>query len=404
MLAAMSALPIYTLGPRERRVAAFADELRADVAAGLHEAVDHADRARLTRMRSLAAEIVSTVDGRSASEVEAIFAADEAPRTPLLGVVLIFNDHRRGVLLADDPALPRVGAPHAFAAPDVDHETALRQLAARWIPDEEIFPVPHGVCDSVTAGLAMPHTYFLTYVVDVTLLGEESIRGSLRAADDVLTTELDALTDYILNGAERTVLEAAFTLPAAVAKLLAEVAESAQSGAAEASGTQAQRYARLAETAAALRDVEEEATAFARADFVALDVRTPQVAAEIVVLDGDDRVLLTRPDDATPWSAVGSRCEVGETSAATAVRTAHETLRRDVDVAGLAGVVDSRLATEAGTNSPVTFVYVGRLCGPGGDADAVVQTAWAPVDQLQGWDLSPGQHDRITAALRSVEE
>ncbi|MGH8876974.1 MAG: NUDIX hydrolase N-terminal domain-containing protein [Stackebrandtia sp.] len=400
-------MTVSTAGSRELRLAALADELRADAANGLHYGSDEGDRQRWIRIRGLAAALLSHVDVRSASEIESVFAGDAGPRTPLIAVVLMLNDQRDGLLFLNNG--DSVGTPYAYVDVHSDHETAVRRLAAQLLPDEEVMPVPHGICDSVSAGLAVPHTYFLTYVVDVTLVDRASITAELIPEADTVPGRRDALTNYIMGGAQRDVLEAPFALTDATADLVAEADRLAQRGlAATTDPFDTERYGRISQTAQSLLEGVRNQTPFGPARFAHLDTRTPKTCAELLILDEKRRILLLRRHDNGKWAMPGGACEVGETSAATAARETAEEVLLDATVDGLAGVFHNDLVGDRAAQLHTCFVYVGHPTDIGAEPSTsaeAVEVGWfelAALDDLS--DLWEPHRAKIIGALKTIVE
>ncbi|MEV6524349.1 NUDIX hydrolase N-terminal domain-containing protein [Longispora sp. NPDC051575] len=83
------------------RVAQLADELRAIAATSLYFSKDPHDRARFEQIRIVAAELTAVVDRRDAAEIQAIFADDLTPRTPLAGADAVIFDAAGRLLITD---------------------------------------------------------------------------------------------------------------------------------------------------------------------------------------------------------------------------------------------------------------------------------------------------------------
>ena len=393
------------LGSRERRIGLLADELRAEAANGLYYHPDDGDTERFTRLRGLAARIMAQVDNRGLAEIESVFADDKRLRTPLLGVVLVLSHQRDGLMLVTDPESGRPGFPARFVPVEQDPDEALRELTKRVLPDDEVVPVPHGICDSIAAGLPMSHTYYLTYVVDVTFLPAEAISAQLVAADQ-LTVSPDELSGYILDGAERRVLDAPFYLPESVAGPLAEIATLADEGAdATDDPWNVERYQRIAVTANILLSSDRDDTALVPVRFGALDVVTPYTSGEMLIMDNDGRMLLMKRSDTGQWALPGGASEVGETSAATAVRECEEELGIEVTVDGLAGVYDNRAINAPRADGFVCFLYVGRMA----DTSEAPQRsreaddfAWYRPEQIAELDMFNAHDVKIERALKVI--
>ena len=393
----MSPDRISSVGSREHRIAAFADEIRADVANALCEGCDvPTQHAAFQQLRGLAAKLHSCVDRRPKTQIDEIFAADAGPRTPLLGVALVFNDQRHGLMLlahGED-----VGVNHRMVDPAMDHEAAARELARHLIPGDEVVPLSHGVCDSISAGLAMPHTFFIVYAVDVTLLDAGSLNGTLVKASDLDEAAFDPLTRFMLGGAARDVLDSPFALTAEVRDVVEDIRDCAGSAATD------PRLARVADTAQSILDGVGSRTELARGDFAYLDATTPRVGAEGIIVDHEERMLLCRDKADSAWSIPAGRCEVGESSAATVVRVAADALDVEVEIGGLAGVFDNRLMGVTGQSYDVCFVYAGRkLRAIEAESNArAVETYWCPMSELGEIALAAGQRERIGAALQAL--
>jgi 8-oxo-dGTP pyrophosphatase MutT (NUDIX family) len=395
------------VGSRERRIVALVDELRADVANGLYYQPDAQDRRRFDLMRRHTAELLSQVDDRSADEIEAIFAVDTGLRTPWLGVVLILNDQRRGLLFAVDERTGRPAAPHSLVAEDLDPDTAVARLAERIVVDQQLVPVPHGVCDSISVGLAMPHTYYLTYVVDVTFVAPESIAVDLIPATEAAESELDDLTAYIMGGADHTVIDAPFALPATARSQVESIHRLAVEGERETDDRYNRlRFARIAHTMGALLDGVGNDAPLGTGHVAALEARTPVTAAEALILDGTGRILLMRRSDNGQWCMPGGACEVGESSAATAVRETLEEVCLDVDIDGLIGVYDNRVIGAPDPGSWVMFLYAAHLKNPGqrpGPSTESLEAAWFHPRDIDTLDMFNGEEIKISRALEVLK-
>lgn len=400
-------MTIVTAGSRELRLAAFADELRADAANGLHYTDDPADVARFTSLRGLAAELYAHVDTRDTAAIAAIFDRQTGPRTPLVAVVLLFNDQRDGLLFVDGG--DTVGTPYAFVAANSDHDSTVRSLAATLLPGEDTVPVPHGICDSVAAGLAMPHTYFLTYVVDVTLVDRDAVKARLVPEADTVAGRRDALTDYLMGGAARDVLEAPFALTDATADIVDQVRRIAVAGeAATASPYDVERFERIRQTCDALLEGVRNQAAFAPVTFAHLEARSATACADMLILDHERRILLIRRHDNHKWAMPGGACEVGETSAATATRESAEEVRLDIAVDGLAGIFDNSLIVGSPVRWQTCFVYVGHPAEIGAKPQTTpeaIEVEWFDLDSLDDLDdLWEHHRAKITGALKAIVE
>ncbi|MFD0558441.1 ADP-ribose pyrophosphatase YjhB (NUDIX family) [Stackebrandtia endophytica] len=401
----MDAINTPGLGSRERRIGLLADELRAEAVNGLYFHPDDDDTERFVRLRGLAARLMAQVDDREPAEIESVFAADKRLRTPLLGVVLILSHQRDGLMMVVDPRSGRPGFPARFVPTDLEPEAALRELTKRILPEEEVVPVPHGICDSIAAGLPMSHTYYLTYVVDITFLPSEAIAEPLVAADQ-LTTGPDELSTYIMDGAERRVLDAPFYLPEPVAELLLEVADvAAEGGAATDDPWNVERYQRIAETANILLSSDRDDAPLVPVRFDAMEVATPYTAGEMLIMDDQGRMLLMKRSDTGEWAIPGGASEVGETSAATAVRECQEELGVEVTVDGLAGVYDNRAIKAPRADGFVCFLYVGRLADgspPPRRTREAVDFAWYRPEQISTLDMFNAHDVKIDRALKVI--
>lgn len=118
------------------RLAALADEIRGMAANGLHYAHDPYDRARYDRLVTIAAELLSLADTRSADEIERAYRGGLGLLTPAVGAAaVVFDDEGRLLLTrrADNGrwCLPGGAAdvgesPSAAAVREVREETGLR--------------------------------------------------------------------------------------------------------------------------------------------------------------------------------------------------------------------------------------------------------------------------------------
>lgn len=400
-------MTITSAGSRELRLAALADELRADAATGLHYTTDPDDAQRFRRLRGLAAALHAHADTRDTAAIEAVFDRDSGPRTPLSAVALLLNHQRDGLLFPDTG--DGLGTPYAFVSRGGDHDSAIRALAAALLPGEEVIPVPHGICDSIAAGLAMPHTYFLTYVVDVTLVDRDAITAPLVAEADTVAGRRDALTNFILGGAQRDVLEAPFALTDASAALVEQVRDLAVEGlAATTNPYDTERFAHIRDTTTTLLEGVRNQAPFEPATFAHLEVKSATTCADMLILDEERRILLLRRHDNGKWAMPGGACEVGETSAATASRETTEEVCLDVDIDGLAGVFDNGLIVGSPVQWQTCFVYVGHPAVAGAEprttAEAV-EVGWFELDALETLpDLWEHHRVKITGALRAISE
>ncbi|MGH8881342.1 MAG: NUDIX domain-containing protein, partial [Stackebrandtia sp.] len=362
------------------------------------------DRERFTRLRGLTAELLSEVDERPVVELAELFAADDRLRTPLLGVAVVLNDQRRGLLVGKDSGTGVYGAPCAFVDPGSDPETAVAELAARLIPDAQVLPVPHGICDSVSAGLPMAHTYYLTYVVDLTFVAAGDVAVDLLPAAEVDESELDELTRYLMDGADRTVLDAPLTLPPRTRGIIARIGELAKEGlAATEDSYNVARWGRIVDTADAVLAGVETESPLRPGRFAALSDCTPMTGAEALILDGEGRILLMRRSDTGSWAMPGGACEVGESSAATAVREVREELGVDIDIDGLAGVYGNVALGVPDPGEWVLFVYVATLA-PSSDkprttAEAL-EWAWYHPEEIGDLDMFKAHGTKISRALQ----
>ncbi|GAA4906852.1 ADP-ribose pyrophosphatase YjhB (NUDIX family) [Stackebrandtia albiflava] len=389
------------IGSQERRVAMLAEEILAEAHNGLFYDADDADEARFTRLRRIGAGVLAEVDRRDTETILAGLPATDRLWTPLLAVVLILSHQRDGVLLtvADDG---HAAMPHGFVPVSQDPEAAVRELARRVMPGEEVVPVPHGICDSISAGLMQRHTYHLTYVVDVTFVPEESFAVPLCPAETATVT--DPLTGYILAGAERDVLESPFRINSTIRELLAESVEIADSGRDSTTDPwNRERYRRVGDTARAVLAADAIGHEYRPRDFGPLDIATPVTAAEMLILGHDGRILLLERFDTGQWAMPGGGCEVGETSAATAVRECREELGVEVSVEGLAGVYDNRVIQAADPGEWVCFVYVGHLDGDSPEPSRTVEATdfgWYRPDELSTLDMYNSHDVKIERTLK----
>ncbi|HZE41115.1 MAG TPA: NUDIX hydrolase N-terminal domain-containing protein [Stackebrandtia sp.] len=392
-----------SVGSRERRVAAIADELRADAANGLFYDAAPADAARFTRLRRLAAELLAEVDSRDADQITSVFDTDRGLRTPWLGVALVLNDQRRGIMLAADAGDGRPGIPHAFVDESLPPETAVQRLAETLIPDAQVLPVPHGVCDTISAGLPMVHTYFLTYVVDVTFVAPEDIAVPLVPQTEADESDVDPLTAYLIAGADRTVIDAPLALPASTRDILSEVRELAIEGRPDTDDPyDIARYQRITETMDALLAGVPNEAPYVEHHFGPLDVRTPVTSAEALITDPDGRILLLRRHDTGEWAMPGGACEVGESSAGSAVREVQEELVLDIEIDGLAGVFDNRSINAPKPGTWVAFVYIAHQSNPSDQPEntaEALESAWFRPEDIKALNTFNGHDVKIERAL-----
>lgn len=395
---------ISTVGSREGRLASFVDEMRADAATGLHFDPDPIETEHFQGLRGLAAKLFSYVDTRGEAEISRIFAEDSVARTPLLGVALVLNDQRRGPLLVRDN--DTVAVPYRPVGVDEDHESAARKLVRGVIHDDEVVPLAHGICDSISAGLAMPHTYFLIYAIDVTLVDPQAIDAELLAESDVDVEQLDALTRFLFGGAPRDVLDSAFALTRETRQIVTQVRDLTSAAADTAANPYSlERFTRTTETAEAILAGVDSPNELVPGSFSWLDVRTPLVGAETIILDRNSRILLMRRADNGKWAMPGGMCEVGETSAATVVREAREEVNIDIAVDGLAGVFDARLIDGPQVLCPTCFVYIAH---PENETESpqpsleAIEVKWCEREELADLDLWEGHRTKIAAALQAV--
>ena len=164
-----------------QRLAEIADELRAIATNGLHWAANEYDRDRYDRVLSLAAELLSVSDPRSATEIEQVFRGDLAVRSPFVGVeAAIFNDEGKILLVqrTDNQrwcipgGLADVGeSPSAAAVREAWEETGLRVRSERLA----------GIYDSraIWSPDAGVHLYYLTFVC-------KPVGGELRLTNETI--------------------------------------------------------------------------------------------------------------------------------------------------------------------------------------------------------------------------
>ncbi|WP_018350697.1 NUDIX hydrolase [Longispora albida] len=159
------------------RVAQLADELRAISATSLHFSRDPHDRARFEQIRTIAAELLSVVDPRTAAEIEEVFRGDLAPRSPLVGADAAIFDADGRLFLTDRAdgrgwcmpgGLVEVGeSPSEAAAREAWEECGLRVRAVellavydnRKLPVDAAFHVLHHVhrCEIVSGEPRLTH-------------------------------------------------------------------------------------------------------------------------------------------------------------------------------------------------------------------------------------------------------
>jgi ADP-ribose pyrophosphatase YjhB (NUDIX family) len=130
----------------------------------------------------------------------------------------------------------------------------------------------------------------------------------------------------------------------------------------------------------------------------------PRVGVGAVVLH-HGRVLLVRrgaPPLAGKWSVPGGLLELGETTVEAARREVAEECGLDVQIIGLAGVLDRVVRDEAG-RVRYHWVLVDYLahaksaeivCG----SDAA-EARWVPIDEVERFDVTDGLVDMIQRAV-----
>jgi ADP-ribose pyrophosphatase YjhB (NUDIX family) len=151
------------------RVVHIADALRAIAANGLHWTTDEHDRARYDRLLTLAAELLSLADTRSAPAIERAYRGDLGMRTPFVAVDAAVFDAEGRILLIQRHDNRRWAMPGGAAEVG---ETAA-EAAAREVLEETGLAVRVtglvGVYDSRLVGSPEPvHLYHLVFLGEVT--------------------------------------------------------------------------------------------------------------------------------------------------------------------------------------------------------------------------------------------
>lgn len=130
---------------------------------------------------------------------------------------------------------------------------------------------------------------------------------------------------------------------------------------------------------------------------------TPFSVADAAVIDENGRILLIQRADNKLWAMPGGALEVGETPAQGALREALEETGVRCELAGMAGVWDSRLCGTLSRHHLYQFVFLarplnGRHPEPPSHANEILDMGWfTEADLPTGTD--PGHASRIPHAL-----
>jgi 8-oxo-dGTP diphosphatase len=140
------------------------------------------------------------------------------------------------------------------------------------------------------------------------------------------------------------------------------------------------------------------------------DVRRPIPAAGIVVIRGDEILLIQRgkPPHQGEWSIPGGKIEFGETSAEAALRELKEETGIEAEIIGLIDVIDSIGARQAAGDWHYLLVdYAARwVAGEPAAADDVSDAAFFPLDQAIAktrWDKTRDVIARAVEMARAVK-
>ncbi len=130
---------------------------------------------------------------------------------------------------------------------------------------------------------------------------------------------------------------------------------------------------------------------------------SPIPVADAAVINENGRILLIKRADNSKWAMPGGALEVGETPVQGALREAFEETGVRCELAGMAGVWDSRLCGTVSRHHLYQFVFLARpLNGhqsePPSHANEILDIAWFAENDLPA-DIDPGHSSRIPYAL-----
>jgi ADP-ribose pyrophosphatase YjhB (NUDIX family) len=130
----------------------------------------------------------------------------------------------------------------------------------------------------------------------------------------------------------------------------------------------------------------------------------PRVGVGAVVLHGDHVLLVQRggQPSAGKWSLPGGSVELGETTVEAVRREVQEECGIEIDVAGVAGVVDRVVRDDEG-RIRYHWVLVDFLAFPGSEAIAAGTDAadarWVEIARVNDFDVTDGLLDIIERAI-----
>lgn len=116
-------------------------------------------------------------------------------------------------------------------------------------------------------------------------------------------------------------------------------------------------------------------------------------SANVIVTDGDDRVLFIRRSDNGNYALPGGGMDLGESLTDTAVRECHEETGYDIQVDGLVGVFSNpghvlHYTSNDEVRQELSIVYHGHVVGgTARDNDEASAIVWVPRHEILG--LSP---------------
>ncbi|QSB06747.1 NUDIX hydrolase [Natronoglycomyces albus] len=354
------------------RTAWLADEIRAQVACGLHYPADEADTRRLLALRDLAATLLATVEKRDEGTLRTSFSRDQGLRTPLVAIALGHGDTWRATYLRGDHLLGDV----------LDrlesHGTRINRERLR-------------VVDSHNLSLAIPHTYILAYQADPSdtwpsMEVNERLSETLgEQIDSDRLNELGAQLPENVSLETATVLRQIHQLTATAAR----------------ESTDRHNQHRFAYLRRATASYEVGAEPQARLDAGALNVATPTTGSEAALLRGD-RILLMKRSDTGQWAIPGGASEVGESSAATAIREMREETGLDVTVDSLHSVLDNREVCQGPTAIHLIAIWLVTLKNQAQEPTRTAEATdfgWFNASQIDDVDMFDGHRFKAKAVL-----